>query len=542
MMTSFHRFKQFAAAGLRVGMFMSVVLAGRAATDRPNIVVILADDMGYSDIGSYGGEIPTPNMDQLAREGLRFTQFYNTSRCCPTRASLLTGLYQHQTGVGMMMSEGTARFDFGVDGYRGHLNRNCVTIAEVLRTAGYRTYMTGKWHLGGEEADDRPVQRGFDRFYGSLSGAFSFFKPKEDRHLMLDNEALPPPDPKTYYTTDAFTEKAIEFIESDKDRSPFFLYLAHNAPHWPLHAKPEDIAKFQGKYRAGWDELRAARGKRQAESGLFPASLGISPRDEKVRPWQELSEQEKADADYRMAVYAAQVYSMDENIGKLVAYLKKTGRYENTIIAVMSDNGACAEPYSELGGGKQEEINNPETWGMISYGRGWANLSNTPFREYKNRPTEGGIASPLIITWPRGLSPKLAGSFHRGLAHITDFMPTFVDVSGARYPAVTKGELVHPMVGRSLLPVLRSGEREPAEYLFFEHSNNCAVRSGKWKATARYGEFKWQLYDLEADRLEDRDVAKENPEVVKRLEEAWLRWALQAKVAPKGTPPPGSYN
>lgn len=540
MITLYPWLKRFGAVFLQACLFLGAELAASADV-RPNIVVILADDMGFSDIGCYGGEIPTPSIDRLAREGLRFTQFYNTSRCCPSRASLLTGLYQHQAGVGMMMTEGKAKFDFGVDGYRGHLNRNCVTLAEVLKGAGYHTYMTGKWHLGGEDADDRPIQRGFDRFYGSLSGAFSFFKPQGERHLMLDNDSLPAPDPKTYYATDAFTDKAIEFIDQKKDGAPFFLYLAYNAPHWPLHAKPADIEKFVGKYRAGWDTLREARFRRQVELGLFPASLGISPRDDKVRAWTELSETEQREADYRMAVYAAQVHSMDENIGKLIAYLKKTGRYDNTILVFMSDNGACAEPYSERGGGKQEEINDPEKWGMISYGRGWANLSNTPFRDYKNRPTEGGIASPLVITWPKGIHPGLVDTYHRGLAHLVDFMPTFVEVAGADYPAMARGELIHPMVGQSLLPVFRHGERAQPDYLFFEHSNNCAVRAGKWKAVARYGEFKWQLYDLEADRLESRDVAAEQPAVVARLSEAWRRWALQAKVVPKGTPPPGSY-
>ncbi|MCB1123443.1 MAG: sulfatase-like hydrolase/transferase, partial [Verrucomicrobiae bacterium] len=255
--------------------------------DRPNIILAMVDDMGYSDISCYGSEIPTPNIDRLAAGGIRFSQFYNTSRCCPTRASLLTGLYQHQTGVGHMMSEGRFNFDYGVDGYRGQLNRNCVTLAEVLRSAGYQTWMAGKWHLG-DDMDDRPLQRGWDKFYGSLSGAFSYFKPQGDRHLMEGNEALPPPDPKTYYTTDAFAERAIQWISEKDDEKPFFLYLAFNAPHWPLHAKEEDIRQFVGKYMKGWDQLRQERFERQVKLGLFDPSLGVSPRDANVRPWDEV--------------------------------------------------------------------------------------------------------------------------------------------------------------------------------------------------------------------------------------------------------------
>lgn len=524
---------------------LSLSMAGLlpAADKRPNIVLILADDMGYSDVGCYGSEIPTPNIDRLAREGVRFSQFYNTSRCCPTRASLLTGLYQHQAGMGMMMTEGEAQFDFGVDGYRGHLNRNCVTIAGVLRAAGYHTYMTGKWHLGGEtELDDRPLQRGFEKFYGSLSGAFSYFKPQGQRHLTMGNDPLPPPDPKSYYTTDAFTDQALEFIDGDKDGAPFFLYLAYNAPHWPLHAKPDDIAKFDGKYLAGWDELRAQRFQRQVQLGLFPESQGFAPRDAQVRAWKDIPENERKDAAYRMSVYAAQVYAMDYNIGKLLAHLERTGKLDSTLVIFLSDNGACAEPYSEFGGGKISDINNPDNSGSVSYGRGWANLSNTPFREYKNRPQEGGISAPLIMRWPQGITASLNGTIRREVGHIIDILPTLVEVTGAGYPTIQGGELIHPMEGHSLTPFFSPGTRSQPEYLFFEHSYNCAVRSGDWKAVARYAEFKWTLYNLATDRLELHDVAGEHPEIVARLSAAWRAWALRVKAAPKGIRAPGSYN
>lgn len=527
---------------LRLSLLLLAAVASAAAAPRPNIVVILADDLGFSDLGCYGSEIPTPHLDRLARGGIRFTQFYNTSRCCPTRASLLTGLYQHQAGVGMMVSEGRVRFDFGVDGYRGHINRNCVTIAEVVRAAGYHTYMTGKWHLGSEAPEQRPAQRGFERYYGSLAGAFSYFRPSGERGLMLDDTPQPAPDPAAYYTTDAFTDKALEFIDAAKDGAPFFLYLAFNAPHWPLHAKESDIRKFAGRYLAGWDEIRAQRFRRQVEMGLFPASLALSPRDDKVRPWADVPAAQRKEADYRMAVYAAQVHSLDENVGKLLAYLERTRRLDDTLIVFLSDNGACAEPYSELGGGAFADINNPDKAGAISYGRGWANVSSAPFRLYKNNPTEGGIAAPCIAHWPKGIAPQLAGTFVRDPAHVIDLMPTFAELAGAKYPEIFASELIHPMEGRSLAPFFSAGARPAAEYLFFEHSNNCAVRWGDWKATARYGEFQWELFNLAADRTELHNVASQHPEIVARLNKAWHDWALRVKAVPKGVKTPTAYN
>jgi arylsulfatase A-like enzyme len=521
------------AAGIVLPLMLLSVPFHVNADDRPNIVLVMVDDMGYSDIGCYGGEIPTPNIDRLAKGGIRFSQFYNTSRCCPTRASLLTGLYQHQTGVGHMMSEGRFNFDYGVDGYRGQLNRGCVTLAEVLRSAGYHTYMAGKWHLG-DDMDDRPMQRGFDKFYGSLSGAFSYFMPHGDRHLMEGNEALPPPNPKTYYTTDAFAEKAVDWIEEQEDDKPFFLYLAFNAPHWPLHAKQEDIEKFEGKYLKGWDVLRQERFQRQVEMGLFDKSLGVSPRDSNVRPWGEVPEDQKIRSDYRMAVYAAQVNCVDQNVGKLLAALEKEEKLNNTLILFLSDNGACAEPYSEFGGGEFSSINDPNMGGAISVGRGWANLSNTPFREYKNRPQEGGIATPFIAHWPEGIQKKLRGDFVRDVAHIIDVMPTLIDLSGASYPTIVKKELIPEPEGMSLLPIFQKGKRIAPEYLFWEHELNCAVRSGNWKAVSVFGEYDWELYNLKTDRNELENVADKHPEIVQRLDQAWRSWALHAKAAPKG--------
>lgn len=506
---------------------------------KPNVIIILTDDMGYSDIGCYGGEIPTPNIDMLAKNGLRFTHFYNAARSCPTRASLLTGLYQHQTGVGMMTTEGGSDFDFGVDGYRGFLNKNSLTIAEALKESGYHTYMTGKWHLGSDTFDKRPLQRGFDRFYGSYQGAFSYFDPKGIRCLIDDADTIRAP--KGFYTTDAFTDKAIGFIDSNKDDKPFFLYLAYNAPHWPLHAKDEDIQKFVGKYMAGWDQLRQDRLKRQIKMGLFDKKLALSPRDERVRPWEEVSEKQKALSDYRMAVYAAQVYAIDYNVGKLIDYLKQTNQFENTLIMFMSDNGACAEPYNEFGGGKQSDINNPEIWGSVSYGLGWANLSNTPFRLYKNTAAEGGIATPFIAHWPAKIKSQ-KGKFTSVPGHILDVMPTVLEVTGTNYPSVYKGNKIQSLEGISLLPAFIKGKQKMDGYRFFEHSNNCAVIKGDWKAVSRIGTDKWYLYNLKKDRTELQDVSAQYPDVVADLAAKWNEWSVRCKVLPKGQKTKSSYN
>ncbi len=499
---------------------------------RPNIILIMTDDMGYSDVGCYGGEIPTPNIDQLAANGVRFSRFYNTSRCCPTRASMLTGLYQHQAGVGHMTSEGPFDFDYGVDGYRGNLNRNCVTLAEVLKGAGYHTYMVGKWHLGGAQ-DDLPIQRGFEKFYGSPRGAFSYFSPTE---LMSGNESLATPDPATFYSTDAFGDTAVEWLRERKDGKPFFLYMAFNAPHWPLHAKESDIKTFVGSYMKGWDEMRKERFARQVEMGLFDESLELSPRDSRVRAWSEVSDEQKKRSDYRMAVYAAQVSCVDQNIGKVLDVLKQKGELSNTLIMFLSDNGACAEPYAEFGGDRFEFINNPEKAGAVSIGIGWANACNTPFRKHKNRPEEGGISTPFIASWPKGIDKQLNGSFIRDAAHIIDIMPTLVELSGATYPREHAGQPIYATTGISLLPLFQDKPRPAHDYLFFEHENNCAVLHGDWKVLGGFGALEeWELYNLKTDRTELHNVAAQHPEIVADMEQQWQAWAVKDKVVPKGS-------
>lgn len=515
----------------------SVVAA--TSSGKPNVIVILVDDMGYSDIGCYGSEIPTPNIDKLAENGLRFTRFYNTSRSCPTRASLLTGLYQHQTGVGLMTTEAGSNFDFGVEGYRGYLNKKCVTIAEVLKESGYHTYMTGKWHLGSDTLYKRPLQRGFDEFFGSYQGAFSYFDPKGTRCLIDGADTVRAPE--GFYTTDAFTDKAIQFINSGKDDHPFFLYLAYNAPHWPLHAKDEDIRKFVGKYMSGWDKLRQERFERQLKMGLFDKDLRLSPRDERVRAWDAVSEEQKVLSDYRMAVYAAQIYAIDYNVGKLVEYLKKTNQFENTLIMFLSDNGACAEPYHEFGGGKQSEINDPEKSGSVSYGICWANLSNTPFRLYKNNATEGGIATPFIAHWPAKIKSQ-KGKLTDVTGHILNVMPTILEATGSKYPEKYKGNVIQPLEGVSLLPAFTGRKQQVKAYQFWEHSNNCAATKGNWKAISKVGSDKWALYNLETDRTELHDVSAQYPDIVADLTTRWHEWALRSKALPKGKKTKNSYD
>ncbi len=501
--------------------------------ERPNIVIILADDMGYSDIGCYGGEIETPYIDKLASQGVRMTQFYNTSRSCPTRASLMTGLYQHQAGIGWMSEDPYQNADkdpkdWSIYEYRGALNRNCVTIAEVLKNSGYHTYMAGKWHLGMHGMEKWPLQRGFERFYGILAGACSYLRPDGGRGLTLDNRKLPAPE-APYYTTDAFTDYAIRFINEQQDQEPFFLYLAYNAPHWPLQAKEEDIEKFYDMYRSkGWDVIREERHKRMAELGIIDANSDFAEWEN--RRWDELSEEEKNRTAYRMAVYAAQVHCMDYNIGRLIAHLKEKGKFDNTLIFFMSDNGACAEPHNELGGGRQEDINNPAISGHPSYGKAWAQTSNTPFRKYKQRAYEGGISTPLIITWHKQLQ-QFENTWCRVPGYLPDIMPTILNVSGASYPQTFhNGNKIQPLVGTDLMPAIKGETSSIHEYMYWEHQGNRAVRWKNWKAVWDQEGKVWELYDIENDRTESHNLSQSKPEILKQLTEKWNVWAEETHV------------
>lgn len=494
------------------------------AAERPNIIIILVDDMGFSDLGCYGGEIPTPNLDALAAGGLRFTQFYNTGRCCPTRASLLTGLYPHQTGIGHMTD------DKGVPGYQGFLNDRCVTLAEVLRPAGYFTAHTGKWHVGHGDDARLPLQRGFDRFYGVPEGGGFYFQPKAGRTVRLGNEVVlgtGQPTPEGWYSTDAWTEYGLRFMdEARAAKKPFFLYLAHNAPHFPLQAAPEDIAKFRGHYKSGWDKLRAQRHARQKELGLVAAAWPLTPRDATIEAWDALTPEKQDELDLRMAIYAAVMHRLDLAIGTLVAGLKERGALDNTLLLFLSDNGASDEGglYGKFGDGTPGDAQSD-----VFLGRAWANASETPFRLYKKNSHEGGIATPLIAHWPAGISAK--GEWRAQPAHVIDLMATCVDLAGTSYPKENNGKPIQPMEGRSLLPAFKN-EPLQRDALYWEHEGHAAIRVGDMKLVRQGRNGAWELYDMTADRTELNDLAAAQPERVKELAAQWEAWAKRAQVLP----------
>ena len=545
-------------------LITSIFVAGADAA-RPNIVLVMSDDMVYSDIGCYGGEIQTPNLDRLAANGLRFTQFYNTARCCPTRACLLTGLYPHQTGVGYMMR------DRGADGYRGDLNRNCVTIAEVLKNAGYKTYMSGKWHVTKEtrpqNAADKhnwPPQRGFDRFYGTIHGACSFWDPstlcRNNRMISPFADAEYQPE-EPYYYTDAISDQAARFIREHDRSGPFFMYVAYTAAHWPLHARERDIARYDGKYDAGYAATRAARLKKMKQLGVISPPAELSPAS---GAWEQIEHKEWEAAN--MEVYAAMVDSMDQGIGRIVEALRETGQLDNTLLCFFQDNGGCAEgagrglkpnpraaaptlakiPAEQLhyfgSAPKQTRDGWPVRAGRampgpadtyIAYGKHWANVSNTPFREYKHWTHEGGISTPLIVHWPAGITEQ-NGLRHQA-SHLIDLMPTCVELAGAQYPKEFLGKAIQPAEGVSLTPAFANQAllRGP---IYWEHEGNRAVREGKWKLVAKRPtggqSANWELYDIEADRSELTNLANKHPERVERMARMWQAYAERTGVFP----------
>ena len=553
--------------------FLSVAPLLAAATAvapaRPNIIVILGDDMGYSDLGCYGGEIPTPNLDALAAGGVRFTQFYNGARCCPTRASLLTGLYPHQAGIGHMVE------DLGTPAYRGNLSRDGVTIAEALKPTGYRSYMAGKWHVTPgrpvermkAHRDNWPRERGFDRFYGTIRGSGSFWDPSG---LVREREFISPfadPEyqPTDYYYTDAITHHAVKYVREHAQENrgqPFFLYVAYTAAHWPMHAPEAEIAKHRGRYDAGYDAVRRARWEKQKRLGIADATWQWTPTTADFGRVADPAFEARC-----MEVYAAMVAIMDRGVGQLVEELKATGQYENTLILYLQDNGACAETNGRKGQAvaraeapslapmKREALqfsNTPaqtrDGWPVrqgigvmpgaadtyIAYGEAWANVSNTPFREYKHWVHEGGIASPLIAHWPASTRGVAVGTLCAEPTHLIDIMATAVDLAGASYPQTFNGNAIRPLEGRSLRPLLSSpangfgGETRP---LFWEHEGNRAMREGQWKLVSRH-KGAWELYDIATDRTEMRDLAGVQPERVAAMAAAWQRWADRVGVEP----------
>ncbi len=490
----------------------------------PNIVVILADDMGWSDVGAYGGEIETPHIDALAKGGVRFSQFYNTARCCPTRAALLTGLYQHQAGIGHMVAND------GIPSYQGVLNDRCVALAEALRPAGYTTLMTGKWHVGSAPGQ-WPLDRGFDRFWGTPSGGGVYFKTTleiRNEVFFVDGATRVEP-PEDFYVTDTFTDRAIGFVDEavTRTKKPFFLYLAHIAPHWPLQAKPADIAKYAGRYALGWDAVREKRFARQKEMGLVARDAVLSPRDPQAKAWSEMPEAARQELAHRMEIFAAQVDCIDQNVGRLVAKLKQLGQFENTLILFLSDNGCSAE--GGPGGFSRGQAGAPLGTGRsyASAGLEWANASNTPHRKFKIATHEGGIATPLIAHWPAGISGR--NEVRHQVGHVIDLMPTLVEVSGGTYPKTKDGRALLPPEGRSLVSALIGPRAPEARTLFWEHQGNKAVRQGNWKAVAT-GRGPWELYDLGPERGESRNLATQHPAKVRELSTLWQEWAARCGV------------
>ena len=490
---------------------------------RPNIVVIISDDMGYSDIGCYGGEIRTPNLDALAEGGLRFTNYYVNNMCNVTRASLMTGNYPQAVHQG------------------GTLSKNCVTAPELLRRAGYTTLMAGKWHLGKRQRSGAgsPGDRGFDHWYGIPGGAASFYDPDlltrdgED----VSREAREDPD---YYFTDALSDEATRMvtaaIDEDPDR-PFFLYLAYTAAHWPLHARESDIAKYRGEFSAGWDVLRARRLEKMKQIGVIGADFPLSPRHPLVPAWED--EPHRAWQERRMEVYAAQVTVMDEGIGRVVSLLKERGVFDNTLVLYMHDNGACHVEYGKdrkgsylpektrdgkpmRPGNLPEIMPGPEDT-YQSVGHGWANLGNTPFRLFKQHDHEGGDRSPLIAHWPARIKKKSAGQLAPAVSHVTDILPTLLDAADLGYPGRFAGNEIMPYVGRSLVPAFRGRSLADRQTIYWKNARGRAIRDGNWKLVGT-GKGAWELYDLAADPTELDDLTSSNPGKASELKSKWQAW------------------
>lgn len=506
------------------------VLRGESNPGRPpNIVLIMADDMGYSDLGCFGSEIRTPHLDALAARGMRFTQFYNAAVCCPSRAALLTGLYPHQAGQAWMTSHGA---DVRPPGpYQGFLNDRCATIPEILHGAGYRSYHSGKWHVG-ESRPHWPIDRGFDHSYGLISGGMNYFDirkdylpPGQQRTMAIDDQLYDPPH-EGFYLTDAIADHAAEFVRDPQRpaHQPFFLYLAFTAPHFPLHAPPAAIAKCRGRYRAGWDRLREERFARMQAMGILGPEARLSPRDPAVPAWADVADPENE--DLKMAIYAAQIEVMDAGIGRVLAALKDSGQEDNTLVFFVSDNGGCEGDLTRF---RSKELNEapylggPESYN--SYGRGWANASNTPFRKFKVWLQEGGISTPLIVAGP-GVT---RGGICREPRHLVDLTATCLDAAGAKYPSRLGDRELTPAEGVSLRSLLRGETGPRGRPIFWELEGQRAMRDGTWKLIGKEDQ-PWELYDVAADRDELVDLARQEPDRVARMTSAWEAWARKCGV------------
>lgn len=525
-----------------------LLLSSAAGAAPPNIIIVMLDDMGYSDLGCYGGEIETPHIDKLARNGVRYSQFYNAGRCCPTRASMLTGLYPHRSGIGHMASK-----DYGFKGYKGEIRMEAPTIAENLKAAGYDTWMAGKWHLSINfsptgSKHNWPRQRGFDHFYGTLIAAGSQWNPIT---LTDENEeAFPVPADKDYYYTEALANKALAWMKTrqqQKVKKPFFLYMAYTAPHWPLHARQEVIDRYKVRYLAGYDQLRKTRLANLKKEGLIPADTQLSDRHPQVPAWKDIEHREWQAS--RMAAYAAMIHQVDTSVGKLVSELKKNNEFENTLILILSDNGGSAleHPNGLIGStgapwtrmryvpvytrDKRVVISGdvvgvepgPEnTYGGC--GMGWANLSNTPFRMFKKFSHEGGVSTPLIMHWPKVIT-KTGGIVHDS-AHVIDFFPTILEAAGAQHLERIHGKKSLTLDGVSLLPLVRDGKPLTRKSIGFEHAGNRGIHVGDWKLVAEKGQ-PWELYHISVDRAERHNLATSDPEKCREMIKRYNKWATQ---------------
>jgi len=492
----------------------SVLYGADPDRSRPNIILIMVDDMGYSDIGCYGGEVKTPNLDKLAKNGLRFTQFYNTAKCHTSRAELLTGNYAYSIGDNNM--------------------EHGATFGEVLRTVGYRTLISGKWHQ-----KPLPTTRGFDRYYGLADGCSNFFNPGVEarageglpgrkgqtrlRRWAIEDKVImgyTNPD-KDFYTTDAFTNYAMERLdEYQGEAKPFVLYPPYTAPHYPLHAWPKDIAKYRGKYKIGWDEIRKQRFARMNEMGIIGPNHKLSPRASKA--WEDLSEKQKDEEDLKMSVYAAMIDRVDQNLGRLFAKVKELGKWDNTLILFLTDNGACPEQPNTTPNIPPGPV---ESYRTVSVG--WANASNTPYRRFKSTDYEGGTRTPFIAHWPGVIEPGMTDQ----VGHIIDISATFRDVTGAKYPKQINGNKTKPPIGKSLLPIFKGKQRESHKEIYWHFGRANAVRQGDLKVV-RQGKSPWELYDLKADPSEMNDLAKDKPQKTMELANLWESWSKEIKSRP----------
>lgn len=495
--------------------------AGAEDADRPNIMVILADDMGFADVGCYGAEIDTPHVDQLAEDGMRFSQFYNYPRCSPTRASLLTGQYPHQVGMGDLTTSSR-----DAPAYQGYMNDRCVTIAKVLGDAGYHTSMVGKWHVGHKTPSRWPTGRGFDRFYGEHRYVDDYFKPTHQ--LYLDDEPVEPYG-RDWYSTDAYTDHALQFLTEAQARDqPFFAYVAYNAPHFPLQAFQSDIDRYRGRYGDNWEEIRRQRYQRQIEDGLIDERWSVSPRtllnsdQDQIRQWRNVEDDSADQWDLKMAAYAAQIDRMDQNIGRLLHKLETMGVAENTLVLFLSDNGSAAEDW--INSQNPEGASPGDRTCKLAAGPPWANVSNTPFRHYKQWTHEGGISTPFVARWPGEIPP---GAISHETGHVMDVLPTCLDAAGADYSDQWDGTSIRDYDGRSLMPAFSGKAWSDERMIGWEHVGNRAIRKGDWKlvASARFTPGEWELYNMQEDRTETNNLVDQLPEKADALEQAWNRWA-----------------